>query len=165
MIKKERKKNIIEASLYFILICTVFILTACEKEDIIYNVENDMGELINETIKQELNNTSYIVLETYDKEITINDKIEINKIINTLSNGRAKISDDIAWVESLLWIHLYDEENELITSINLYLTIENSDTYGYAYFKDLSSDTSSNGYYYIETKDLKEILENYNIEY
>lgn len=109
MIKKERKKNIIEASLYFILICTVFILTACEKEDIIYNVENDMGELINETIKQELNNTSYIVLETYDKEITINDKIEINKIINTLSNGRAKISDDIAWVESLLWIHLYDE--------------------------------------------------------
>lgn len=136
-----------------------------KKKDITYNVESDMGELINETMKQKLNNTSYIVLETYDKEITINDKIEISKIINTLSDSRAKISDDIAWVESLLWMHLYDDENILITSINLYLTIENSDTYGYAYYKNLSSDISSNEYYYIETKDLKEILENYDIKY
>ena len=41
-------------------------------------------------MQQELKNTAYIVLETEDSTISINDSEDINEIINTLINARTK---------------------------------------------------------------------------
>ena len=115
-------------------------------------------------MQQELKNTAHIVLETEDSTISINDSEDINEIINTLINARTKKSEDITWKKSLLWVHLYDEEKTLITSVNIYFTISNSEKYCYARFmnEDNKNENIIEDYYYIENETLKNILDKYS---
>ncbi len=115
-------------------------------------------------MQQELKNTAHIVLETEDSTIFINDNGDINEIINTLIHDKTKISEDITWKKSLLWVHLYDEEKILITSVNIYVTISNSEKYCYARFvnEDNKNENIIEDYYYIENETLKKILDKYS---
>ena len=124
----------------------------------------DIGTVINKAMQQELKNTAHIVLETEDSTISINDNGDINKIINTLIHAKTIISEDIIWEKSLLWVHLYDEEKTLITSVNIYITISNSEKYSYAKFvnEDNKNENIIEDYYYIENETLKKILDKYS---
>lgn len=79
----------------WLIIISILLLTGCDKNESIYEVETDIGTGINKTMQQELKNTAYIELETEDKIISINDNGDINEIINALINAKTKISEDI----------------------------------------------------------------------
>lgn len=115
-------------------------------------------------MQQELKNTAHIVLETEDSTIFINDNGEINEIINTLIHDKTKIGEDITWKKSLLWVHQYDEEKTLITSVNIYVTISNSEKYCYARFVNENNKNENiiEDYHYIENETLKKILDKYS---
>ena len=152
-----------KAKFVWLLIINI-LLTGCNKNESIYEIETDIGTVINEAMQQELKNTAHIVLETEDSTISINDNGDINKIINTLIHAKTIISEDITWEKSLLWVHLYDEEKTLITSVNIYITISNSEKYSYAKFvnEDNKNENIIEDYYYIENETLKKILDKYS---
>ena len=60
--------------------------------------------------------------------------------------------------------YLYDEEKILITSVNIYVTISNSEKYCYARFvnEDNKNENIIEDYYYIENETLKKILDKYS---
>jgi len=147
-----------------LLISFILLTAGCKKEENNFDIKDDIGELIDQKTVKELNSTSYIVLENRStKETnTIENADDVKNIINVFKNSKKKISTEGTWVGSTLYLNLYNNEDNVIATINVFDHVENNDTLGYINLTTLYNEDNSiqEGIYYINIKDLKKILDN-----
>ncbi len=105
-----------------VIITLVFTLSGCKKKEVVeYNIEDYMGESISESEIESIRKTSYMYIEdSYTgHKILINDINEINDILKTIDTCK-EVLGDVTWEGSNLYLHLYDSEDDLIASMNIF---------------------------------------------
>ena len=149
---------------FSVMFLVIFIIGGCSLNVYHYNIEDDMGNLMDTSTSKIFDDISFIVLvdDYHNKEITINDFNEINYIVQVIINGKEKISDDINWVGSLIHLNFYNSNDSLIAVIDVHLAF--IEDYEYSYVS-IDSYDSFIGVYYTDTFKVKELLRNYIIDF
>lgn len=153
--KWERKMRKIFSIVF--LIMYVFAVSGCNSSNYNYNIEDDMGEIMDETTARLFDNISTIIIidEVNNKEITIKDMNEIDSILQIIKNGKKKISKDIEWFRPTVHLYFYNDNSLNVTvDVSLY----SKDGYSYIYIETINEDYIV---YYVDTSNLEKWIKNY----
>ncbi len=137
----------------FVLLVSIS-LTGCKTKEK-FNIEDDIGEVMEESIAKVFDDTSYIVYDRYVDTVTIDNREDIDKLINIIKNSRKQISNDTDWVEHLSYLYFYNDNDEKIASVNLRDTANDD-------FPDYYRLGINNNIYYVNTNDIESVLSKYS---
>lgn len=151
------------SKILFIILITIT-LNGCKTKNTIYNIEDDFGDIIDISIAEIFNETKYITLTDIknNKNLTITNVDEINTIIKTIKESKKKKSNERNLVGTTINLQFLNNKDELIAKIDLYLSIDDKQEYGYIDLKMYNNNFDlEDSFYYINNKEIKKVLENY----